>query len=91
MTIVSKMSRIGKLPIVVPDKVKVTLEGNAVSVKVGLANDTAHTLPSDRSYSIENIILERMYQLDAQCTCTWQTSLLWPRRQGPTGYDAPLA
>jgi hypothetical protein len=32
--IVSKMSRIGKKPIEVPDKVKVTLNGNTVVVKV---------------------------------------------------------
>jgi len=32
---VAKMSRIGKKPIVVPDKVKVTLDGNSVTVKVG--------------------------------------------------------
>lgn len=66
MNVVSKMSRIGKLPIVIPDKVKVTLEGNAVSVKVGLANHAAHTLASNRSYSFENIILERMHHFDAR-------------------------
>lgn len=32
--IVAKQSRIGKLPVPVPDKVQVTLEGNSVKVKV---------------------------------------------------------
>ena len=32
--IVAKQSRIGKLPVVLPEKVQVTLDGNLVTVKV---------------------------------------------------------
>jgi hypothetical protein len=32
--VVAKQSRIGKLPVIVPDKVQVTLDGNTVKVKV---------------------------------------------------------
>ena len=34
VTVTAKMSRIGKLPVQVPDKVNVTIQGNTVSVKV---------------------------------------------------------
>lgn len=47
VAIVSKMSRIGKKPIEVPDKVKVTLNGNTVVVKVrghGILSHLSYTL-----------------------------------------------
>jgi hypothetical protein len=48
VAIVSKMSRIGKKPIEVPDKVKVTLNGNTVVVKV-------------RTRGMREILLQRIY------------------------------
>jgi len=56
MNVVSKVSRIGKLPIVVPDKVKVTLEGNAVSVKVGHASDTSRALPLCSLFALKYVV-----------------------------------
>jgi len=43
--IVAKQSRIGKLPITVPDKVQVTLDGNFVKVK-GPKGELERTLPN---------------------------------------------
>jgi len=36
--VVAKQSRIGKLPIVVPDKVKISFDGNTLKVKVSQVN-----------------------------------------------------
>ena len=50
------MSRIGKKPVVVPDKVKVTIEDNLLKAK-GPKGELQLTLPKEIDYNIENNVI----------------------------------
>ena len=58
------MSRIGRLPVVVPPKVEVHIQGNNIKVK-GPKGNLEYTFPQEVSFSLENGVITVKRQSDA--------------------------